>query len=230
MHRQDPPGHPSHPQLPQGQFTTRPRLGQSQPLPIHPQLRRLPSNSRLRPLPPHHKAPPTLHVSIHTLHTRHSLRHTCHQVGLGRNQAASLRQQLAILSMRSASTAQHAQCINPTKLTTSSHQLGPQHAAQQASVKRSQHPAAAATPHSISAQPIGTKHAAPCIVSGAEQRGATQAHPLPLPFWHSSRPCSQPESEALATEIHSPSLICTKQTPANSFSKHARLSHHCLPS
>ncbi len=109
MHRQDPPGHPSHPQLPQGQLTTLPRLGQSQPLPIHPQLRHSSPNSGVRPLPPYHEAPPTLHVSIHTFrrwkfHTRHSLGHTCHQVGLGLNQAASLRQQLAIPSMRSAPT------------------------------------------------------------------------------------------------------------------------------
>jgi len=87
--------------------------------------------------------------------------------------------QHAISFYSTAST--YPQCISSTKLTTPSRQLGPQHPAQQASVKRSQHPATT-LPLSISARLTGTKHAAPYIVSGAERKGASQAHPLPLPF------------------------------------------------
>jgi len=80
-----------------------------------------------------------------------------------------------------STASRRVQRTSSTKLTTSSRQLGPQHTAQQASVKISQHPATA-TPHSTSAQPTGTKNAAPYIVSGVEQKGATQVHPPPLPF------------------------------------------------
>ena len=44
-----------------------------QPLSIHPQLRHLFPNSRLRPLPPCHEPPPALHASIYTQHSTHSI-------------------------------------------------------------------------------------------------------------------------------------------------------------
>ncbi len=45
-------------------------------LSIHPRLRHLFPNSRLRPLPPCHESPSALHAPIHAFHTQHPLRHT----------------------------------------------------------------------------------------------------------------------------------------------------------
>ncbi|DBA84814.1 TPA: hypothetical protein ACH3X1_005847 [Trebouxia sp. C0004] len=137
-------------------------------------------NSRLRPLPPYHEAPP-LHTSIHTFHTViHSGTPVTRWVWDSTKRpayASSLQSpvcdQLLQHSIQAYSMHQLNQADNifTSARTTACCSAG----------FCQKHPTIA-TPHSISAQPTGTKHAAPCIVGGVEQRGATQVRPLPLTY------------------------------------------------
>ncbi|DBA81451.1 TPA: hypothetical protein ACH3X1_007235 [Trebouxia sp. C0004] len=176
MHRQDPPGHPSYPR-------GNSRLDHAL---VSPSL--FPFIHSCGISPPsqdsdHHPLDMKLHLPFTppctpSTHFIHSFRHTCHQVALG-----STKRPAYASSLQSPACDQLLQhSIQASSMHQLTHQLGPQHAAQQASVKRSQHPTTA-TPHTASAPSLVGPSMPLLALSVTQSREAQpRAHPLPLPF------------------------------------------------